>query len=232
MYKKELLANALWLVLILALIYVSVSYLGINDLRERIDALGAWGPITLIAAKASTLVFAPLGGAPLLPAAGALFGTWYGFVYVMLGQAIGSTICFFIGRRFGGKVVRRFVTNAGMPVVERVLGHMGTTRGFIETRFFFIGFPEAVSYAAGMTKLPFLKFITIDVLMHAGPVLAFVWAGDAFITLNPLYAFLYMGVIALLVVGGGTILWRRAQALSLESDSMRSPTNERDGNHT
>src|SRR3989344_4033164 len=145
MGKKALFINVLWFVLVLGLIYVSISYLGISDIREKVEGLGAWGPLVLILAKASTLVFAPLGGAPLYPVAGALFGTLNGFIYVMVGDAIGSALCFFISRRFGKKIVHYFMSGPGMQVVERLLGHMGTTRGFIETRFFFIGFPEAIS---------------------------------------------------------------------------------------
>jgi len=216
MGKKELLINAFWFFLVLGLIYVSISYLGVSDIREKVESLGAWGPIVLIIAKASTLVFAPLGGAPLYPVAGALFGTFSGFIYVMIGDIIGSTICFFISRRFGKKIARYFMSDPGMQVVEQLLGHMSNPRGFIETRFFFIGFPEAVSYAAGLTKLPFGTFITINTLMYVIPNMVYVWVGDAIVVLNPLYAALYMVCMLALAAGGGAILWQRARNFAPE----------------
>jgi len=214
MGKKALFINVLWFVLVLGLIYVSISYLGISDIREKVEGLGAWGPLVLILAKASTLVFAPLGGAPLYPVAGALFGTLNGFVYVMVGDALGSTVCFFISRKCGRRVVHRFVTDSGMPIVERLLGHMGTVRGFIETRLFFIGLPEAVSYAAGLTRLPFKTFIIINTLAYIVPNAFFVWAGSTLVTLGPLYATLYMVFISLLVVCGMAVLFWRARKLA------------------
>lgn len=211
MGKKALVANVLWIIVILGLIYVSTSYFGGSDIRAKVESVGIWGPAVLIIAKASTLVFAPLGGAPLYPVAGALFGTQSGFIYVMLGDAIGSTLCFFLGRKFGRRIVHRFVTGSGMPIIERLLGHMGTTRGFIETRIFFIGLPEAVSYAAGLTRLPFRTFIVVNTLAYILPNAFFVWAGDALVTLGPLYAVLYMIFISLLAACGMAVLFWRAR---------------------
>ncbi|MDP2594030.1 MAG: VTT domain-containing protein [bacterium] len=227
MGKKQVLVNTFWFFLVLGIIYISISYLGVNDIREKVEVLGVWGPIVLIMAKASTLVFAPLGGAPLYPVAGALFGTLHGFIYVMIGDAIGSALCFFISRRFGRKIVRYFMSGPGMQIVERLLGHMGTVRGFIETRFFFIGFPEAVSYAAGLTRLPFVAFITINTLMYVIPNLAYVWVGDAVVALNPLYAGLYMLCILSLAAGGGAILWRRARKFAPEVASVSEIISDR-----
>lgn len=205
--KREMLANVFWLVLALTLLYVSISYLGADNLRAKVESLGIWGPLLLILAKVSTLVFAPLGGAPLYPIAGALFGPVYGFMYVFVGDAIGSTLCFFISRRFGRRIVRYFVTESGMPIVERLLGYLGTNRGFIKVRFFFIGFPEAISYAAGLTKLPYTTFITVSMLMYIVPDALYVWLGSALVSLNPIYAAFYMMPVLLLAFCGAALLY-------------------------
>lgn len=202
-------ANIGWLVLVLGLLYVTVTYLGADDIRARVESLGVWAPLILIVAKASTLVFAPLGGAPLYPVAGALFGPVYGFFYVFVGDLIGSSLCFFISRKYGRKVMRFFVSDSGMPVVERLLTHLGTTRGFIQTRLLFIGFPEAVSYATGLTKLPYWIFISINSVVYIIPNFLLVWLGSAVVSLTPAYTALYMGGITLLAMVGVAVLFFR-----------------------
>ncbi|MDP3987475.1 MAG: VTT domain-containing protein, partial [Nanoarchaeota archaeon] len=159
--KGEILKNILWIIVILAILYTSIRFVGTDNLNEKVEAAGIFGPLILIFLKASTLVFAPLGGLPLYLAAGALFGVFKGVSYILIGDFIGFTASFHISRIFGRKVVTHFMSKHGMKAVNDVITHMGTTKGLVQSCFVFIGFPEAVSYGAGLTKVNYLKFISI-----------------------------------------------------------------------
>ena len=209
--KKEILTSLFWIVFILGFMYFSFSYFGLHDIRTKVESFGIFGPLILMLAKISTLVFAPLGGTPLYPVAGALFGPVKGFIYIFIGDAIGATLCFYISRKFGRVVAERFVTASGMQVVDRLLKYLGTTKGFIEARIFFIGFPEAVSYAAGLTKLPFKIFIVVHMLIYVIPTFILVWLGDAILNLSSGYMLLVMLGTVLLSIGGGVWFYIRTK---------------------
>ncbi len=176
--KKEVVKNLLWIAVVLLVLYISIRLIGMDDLHQRVDAWGIYGPLLLIIAKASTMVFAPLGGFPLYIIAGTFFGFTKGLIYVLIGDALGATISFYISRLFGKKIAEFFVSKSGMKAVEDVLVHMGTTKGFFQARLAFIAFPEAASYAAGLTKINFWKFLVITLSVGLIPEAILVAFGD------------------------------------------------------
>lgn len=209
--KRKLLYNLLWIGFVLGAIYVGVLSIGLEDLGMYVERAGIWGPVILILGKIATIVFAPLGGSPLYPIAGALFGPFYGFLYMFIGDALGASIAFWISRRFGRSAVTRFVSRHGMVMVERILMYLGTAKGMLEARIYFIAFPELISYAAGLTHIPFWTFVSIHMLIYAAPIALIVWLGDAIVGLSTLH-FVGAGVAISILAGVGAILfYKRAE---------------------
>jgi len=159
--KREILINILWIIFILAILYASIRLIGTDNLQEKVKDAGIFGPLILIFIKASTIIFAPLGGTPVYLVSGTLFGFSKGISYMLLGDFIGFTVSFHISRIFGKKVASYFLSKPGMSAINDVIVHMGTTKGLVQSCFVFIGFLEAVSYGAGLTKVNYLKFISI-----------------------------------------------------------------------
>ncbi|MDP3771981.1 MAG: VTT domain-containing protein [bacterium] len=214
---QETMLNILWLGLTIAAIYFFAQFLGISETRERIAAAGIWGPFIVILLKASTLVIAPLGGSPLYPIAGAAFGFWHGFIYTSLGDLLGSAIAFFISRIFGRKVVQYFVTKPGMKIIDIILAYLGTPRGLIHARLVFFSFPEGVTYAAGLTTMPFWKFLALLVPIGIGPAALLVAFGSllsAYITAHPFLIILGYLLTTGIMAGGGYWFYRKAQSHS------------------
>lgn len=160
--KKDVLWNAAFFLLALGGLFFIAKTWGNDSLKHWIEAAGPWAPLALVAAKASTIVFAPLSGALIYPLAGALFGFWKGFALSVLGDAIGGAIAFQISRRFGRTFVEKMVGDGGL--LAKILTMMGTVRGFLITRLLLVTAQDIVAYAAGLTKLPFVPFL----LMHVG----------------------------------------------------------------
>src|SRR3990167_8172879 len=168
--------NIFWIILTIVAVYFFAHYIGIDSVRQRVTAAGVWGLVIVILLKASTLVVAPLGGSPLYPIAGVAFGFWYGFLYTFIGDILGAAIAFFISRWFGRRIVQYFVTRPGMKLLEVILGYLGTTRGLIYARLIFFSFPEGVVYAAGLTTIPFWKFLVLMIPIGIGPHIFMVWS--------------------------------------------------------
>ena len=174
---KNYFENLLGLVVILVVIFVGAHYFKIEQIQTWVETAGPWAPLGLIVAKISTLVFAPISGGPLYPLAGAVFGWPLGVLYLLIGDVLGSTIAFYLSRLFGRRVVERLVRGQA-PLVEEIVGFMESTRGFLLARVCFAALPEAASYAAGLTRIGFTKFILISSAVGLIPIMILAGAGS------------------------------------------------------
>src|SRR3989344_2764499 len=153
--------------LVLAGIFIVFRYFDAQTLVGYVERAGIWAPLALIVAKASTIVIAPLGGAPLYPLAGALFGFWWGYLYLILGDTLGITIAFYLSRAYGRRIVDYFFPDHAL--VDRVLHALGTIQGLVIAQISFISFPELICYAAGLTRIAFIPFILITTAVSIVP---------------------------------------------------------------
>lgn len=210
--QREAWKSLAWLALVLGGIWYVAHRFGFEDIHAWVEGAGISAPLALIALKASTLVFAPLGGSPLYPVAGALFGVKYGTLYILIGDTIGATLCFFISRKYGMRVAKYFLGDGGMTYLARILSYMGTTRGFLEARIFFLALPEGVAYAAGLTTLAYWKFIIIQMGIAALPTALYVSSGDFLVSDRPALFFLTMAVSSAFAAVGLYWFYRKARA--------------------
>lgn len=201
---KDLIENVVGLVLVLAAIAAAFYFFDFEAVQQAVERAGAWAPLFLIAAKASTLVFAPLSGAAIYPLAGAVFGFAEGALYLMIGDLIGSIVSFYISRLFGRRVVERFA-RGNVPLIDKVLAFMETTKGFLVARICFIALPEAVTYAAGLTRIRFIKFILISTAVGAIPTLILSAAGAWFAMGEGMVTAILLSILGLAVAVFGAL---------------------------
>ncbi len=127
-----------------------------QGLRERVMAMGLWGPVTVIGLMTVAIVFSPAPSAPIALAAGAAYGHFWGTVYILAGAQAGAMIAFGIARMLGGKAVARWLGRR--PELARI-GSQNTLMAvvFVSRLIPFISF-DVVSYAAGLTPLTIWRF--------------------------------------------------------------------------
>lgn len=129
-----------------------------QKIRGLIDRAGIYGPLLLMGIMAVAIVLSPLPSAPITLAAGAAYGHTWGTIYVLVGAEIGAIIAFVIARMCGREVVRRLI--GGKLPHTRVNTQNGLTAVVFITRLLpFMSF-DAVSYAAGLTRLTAVRFAT------------------------------------------------------------------------
>jgi uncharacterized membrane protein YdjX (TVP38/TMEM64 family) len=76
------------------------DYLTPDALGQYLGMTGFWGPIIFIITYAAGIcLFVP--GTLLTGLGAAIFGVYWGFVYVWIGAMIGASVAFFIGRTLG-----------------------------------------------------------------------------------------------------------------------------------
>ena len=214
MSRRELTENIFWLIVVLGAVYWFARFVGFEKIEEKVVALGIFGPLLLALLKASTLVFAPLGGAPLYPIAGALFGFSKGLAIMTTGDVVGASIAFWISRRFGARIAAYFLSKPGMRAAEDVLRYIGTTKGIVQARIFFAGFPEAVHYAAGLTAISYVRYMVINIAIGLVPTALLVALGGVLVERTSAGALIGASMAATaLGLGGAWWLMRQARAV-------------------
>ncbi len=195
------------LLLVVAVIVVGSFFIKIEDLEGWVAQTGLWGPLVLVLLKASTIVFAPLSGSPLYPLAGALFGPWYGLLYIVLGDMLGAVISFYLSRRYGRALVMRFLSQGNIKFLDAALSYMGTLKGFLIARILFSPLPEIASYGAGLTKLPFLPFFVIHSVIGLVPAFILVWFGASLSLASGPWGLLAILLVGSFVAGLGILIF-------------------------
>ncbi len=120
------------------------------------EELGRWGPAAVIGLMTTAILVSPLPSAPIALAAGAIYGHFWGGVYVLSGSQLGAMAAFGLSRVLGYDVLRRMLGDrlkSGLAGSQNFL--MATV--FVSRLLPFISF-DIVSYAAGLTVLTFWRF--------------------------------------------------------------------------
>jgi uncharacterized membrane protein YdjX (TVP38/TMEM64 family) len=206
--RREVVQGVIWLAVIAVIMYLGVRYIGLESVRGYVDRAGVFGPLVLILMKASTIVFAPISGAPLYLISGAIFGFWKGFLYVYIGDTLGITIAFFISRFFGRRVMRFFVSRAGERYIDSILRHIENWKGLLLAALVFVGIPDIIAYAAGLTRISFWTYLLVmrSLALVGTPLLV---AGGVALIENEVAVLIGLAVFSVFAVFGGAYLFRR-----------------------
>jgi len=160
-FEQETNLNFSFILIFIVIILLVGYFFNIEYIKILVAKAGFWGPMVIIIAKILTIVVAPLSGAPLYLLAGVFFGFPLGLVYVAIGDFIGYTTSFYIARVFGRQVVNRFISLNEQALFTRIVVHLGTFKGYIQSCFIFFPLPELLSYGVGLTSLAYWKFIIV-----------------------------------------------------------------------
>jgi uncharacterized membrane protein YdjX (TVP38/TMEM64 family) len=152
------------LLLIAGAIIIVQSVDGLDQVQTQVAEAGAWAPILFVFLKALTYVVAPLSGSPLTIAAGPLFGIWEGTLYSVAGDTLGGSINFWISRFTKVSAVERLVGESAMRRVDRLGRRLGDWRNLLFLRIVFAGFYDVLSYAVGLTALPYRQYLAVSVI--------------------------------------------------------------------
>jgi uncharacterized membrane protein YdjX (TVP38/TMEM64 family) len=206
--KKELIIQITWFVFVVALFVFSFWLLRNGELQLVVENLGFWAPLLVIVLKMSTLIIAPLGGTPIYVLSGAVFGPTSGFIIVMIGDILGSSVCFFISRKYGAKILKTFVGEGNVEKVLQTVNIISSTKTFTKARLGFISMPELLAYAAGLSKIKFTTFTLINSVFYVPIVFLYVFFGSAIVGLSVKYFFIFPIIISVFSISGFLLLYK------------------------
>ena len=226
MSKRAVLGTLLAVAVIAGLVLPSLFHTAHPVLSEvwvrgLVTDMGMAGPLALIGLMVLAIVLSPIPSGPIAIAAGAMYGTLWGGVFVVTGALLGSVAAFGAARYLGFDAVRRSD--------NRILKFIAAPRSqfslmlivFASRLVPFISF-DAVSYAAGLTCLSFGRFI-LATLLGVVPIcfaLAAMGSGMADGGASWMWIVVLGGAITLLPVIGKWIWDRHMRARRLRQSRM------------
>ncbi len=135
-------------------------------LREFVAGFGPLAPVVFVLLVAAQVVLAPIPGQAVGFVGGYLFGPVAGSVYAVLGLGIGSTVVFWLAKRYGRPFVERALPPETVDRFDAFVERAGTPALFLV--FLIPGPPDdAVCFAAGLTDLRISRLVAIAVLGRA-----------------------------------------------------------------
>ena len=188
----------------------------LGHFRAYLQSLGAWAVLVSITLMVVQALIVPLPVTIIMIANGLVFGLWTGTLVSFVGALLGAMAAYFIGHRFGRGLVQRLLPAAALREADRLMSRHGGW-AIILGRWI-PGVPcDPMSYAAGITHVPAIRFLVLTVvgLLPANLVMALLGveaAGDVPLT----YWVLGWAFIAVL-----WLAWRWRQRTILRARALR-----------
>ena len=149
------------LLLIVLLIYISNRF-SPQDISTFIAKAGPLAPVLYVLIQIIGQIFAPLSTSALFVAGFIIFGK-NAIFYSVLTWLISSITNFYLARKFGKKVLKRFIGEEGIIRIEEIAERIDTKRFYL-LRFSTFYINDFASYAFGLTRIPFFKYYIATVI--------------------------------------------------------------------
>ena len=212
----------------LLLFFVAEHFLGerLNldpeSLRTWLDDRGRAAPMIFMLMMIAAIVFSPIPSVPLDIAAGLAFGLFWGTIYTLVGAELGATIAFLLARRLGRPGLERWAGDSAVRAVDRFADRVGW-RGVAIMRLIPLFNFDWVSYAAGLSRMPIVSFMTATLLGMVIPVIAIVAVGDSLNASPTRAAIIFGGLVLLALVPLAWWLAPRLRGTAISSRPVSPP---------
>lgn len=174
---KKWAPTAIFMLVFVGVVIGSVPYLSSDKFLKLVEDVHPFGPLLIILFTAISQVFAPVPGSPGVVVSFAVFGWGKTRLYVYLGSLLSAAISFYIARKFGRKWVKKFVGKKNMSEVDKFVKAEGT-EALIISRIFGFTLYDYISYAAGLTLMPFKTYFLITAVFGGIVNYLYMWLFD------------------------------------------------------
>lgn len=159
---------------ILVVLLLAVFLTNYSDSKLLVERSAPWGPVFYVLIKALFYIAAPLSSLPLQVAAGTIFGLWQAALYTLLGSMIGGSINFALSRLLGRPVISKMRGGRIVSRLDDLAARYATVPDLLVARVFFSPIYDLISYAVGLTRVPFRVYFVVSLV--GGIVPSLVWA--------------------------------------------------------
>lgn len=138
----------------------------INDavgFQQYLADLGTWARVAYLGTIILEVLVAFIPGWVIYPAGAAVFGFHETFWLVLLGNFLGASISFWIGDRWGERLLRKFIAPKFIAKFNQYMDRRGTASIFLLKLNPLTSF-DLWNYLAGASSLRFWKFTAANLL--------------------------------------------------------------------
>lgn len=182
-YSKKYAATVLS---VISVVLVTAAIVGALLLYEYIDDLEAFareniviGSIIFSVVCAIQVVFAFIPGEMVEIAAGVLFGPWWGTLFCLIAETLGSVIVILLVRKFGRGFVESLYPREKIDALP-ILNDSKKRNAFIFLLFAIPGTPkDFLTYIVGLTKISIPTYILLTFFARIPSVITSTFAGSS-----------------------------------------------------
>jgi len=159
---KKRIVPPLFIILISLLLYLVSRSFSEEEIITFVNNTGLFAPVVYILLTLLTLVIAPFSGTPII------FAGYYAFgqkviVYSVIAAYISYVLNFWIARKWGRGIVKKFVGEEGMRKVDDLTKDYGIVT-LVFLRIFQGSINDFVSFAMGLTNMKFKVYLVVSLL--------------------------------------------------------------------
>lgn len=135
------------------LIYIIIAEWFVNPIYD----LQFWGIFLFIGVMAIQGLLVPIPSEIVLLSTGMIWGWLFGGIMGIFGSMAASLLCFYISRKGGRPLAKKFVGESGLDFADKMIKKYGI-KAIIVSRFIpFISF-DVISYASGLVDIDVKKY--------------------------------------------------------------------------
>lgn len=214
------------LIIFLAFKFLVYPFVNTPEFEKFLNEIGYWGYIILFIYLVISQVFAPVSGIPAVLLGIAIYGVAAGMMLVFLAGAVSSAINFWIARKYGRRIVKRFVGKDMMADID-LFSEIEGTKLVIMSRILGISFYDIISYALGLTNISFKKYYIISLIASAFTTIGFVLFLDNVQIETGMGLFVYLCVAMVFIIAFGLYIrnyLKKLRMIKSERDVKKADT--------
>ena len=182
---------------------LALGILGRGDivgLKDYIVSFGVWAPVVSCFLMVLQALVAPVPSFLITFANGLAFGVFWGWMLSLFGHVLAAAVCFGISRALGRGPVEVLMGKAGLESADRWFARWGVYAVFAGRLVPGVAF-DAISYAAGLTRMEFRSFMVATALGIFPQTFLYSYLGRQ----APQYVGLFFGTSGLVIFGVAAI---------------------------
>ena len=148
----------------------------ITGLRDYILSFEAWAPVVSALLMVFQALVAPLPAFVLTFANGLAFGGFWGGLLSLSSAAVAAAISFWLARALGRGPVEALIGKTGLESADRWFEHWGAYAVLVARLIPILSF-DIISFAAGLTRIRFLRFFAATVVGAAPATFVYSYLG-------------------------------------------------------
>ena len=195
---------------LLILVLIGVYFFFRNSPEQVILAIKTHpylGPLLLILWRIIGIIFPAIPAGVVSFAVVPIFGWLRTYLYTVTGIMIGTSISFFLARKFREPLVERFVPLKKLHKLEGELSEKQKFMAIVLIRLFTVPVMDFSSYAAGLTRISFPKFFLATLIASLPDIAIFYFGEQLYKTVFGKSVIIAVG--ALFFLGAGYFIVKR-----------------------